>query len=423
MMARRGDLQKPRQGASTVSTVSRPILEGYRVLDLSQYLAGAGITRLLAELGPEIIKIELAPNGDPSRLLQWVKDGRSSVFIQNNRGKRSLCLNWDTPEGMRILRELVPRCDVVVENFANGVLERRGLHYEALRELNPGLIMVSVSAYGQTGPWADRPGFDGIIQATSGVMAMTGDAEGPPMPVGFAVADNSTAVHGFAALGYALLHKERTGEGQHIDIAMADVMFGLQDQMAQYELSGREWQPTRYSRHHPMYCPVGIFDLPDGNFGYLLVLDRQWANLCRAMEREDLTEDPRYASNFDRAQHQSELVALVQAWLLSMPSNEAVVAACLKHRVPLGEVFDATRAVGHPHFEARDMVRRVPDPVLGEVTVAGYPFKFSAQPDLPDIYAPMLGQHNHEVLTGVLGYDSATVAELEATGVLQHADR
>ena len=402
--------------------MARPMLEGYRVLDLSQYLAGAGITRLLAELGPEIIKVELAPDGDPSRLLQWVKDGRSSVFIQNNRGKRSLCLDWDRPEGLQILRELVPHCDVVVENFANGVLERRGLHYEALRELNPKLIMLSISAYGQTSPWADRPGFDGIIQATSGVMAMNGDPADPPMPVGFAVADNSTAVHGFAALGYALLHRERTGEGQHIDIAMADVMFGLQDQMAQYELSGHQWRPTGYRTHHPMYCPIGTYRLPQG-YGYLLVLERQWPNLCRAMGRTELIEDPRFATAAERGRHQAELIPMVQDWLLSFPDNDAVVQACLAHRVPLGEVFSSTDAVGHPHFEARQMVRRVGDPVLGEVIVAGYPFKFSAQPDLPDLLAPLLGQHNQQVLTDVLGYGAERVAALTKEGVLQAGDR
>jgi len=402
--------------------VSRLMLEGYRVLDLSQYLAGAGITRLLAELGPEIIKVELPPHGDPSRFLQWVEDGRSSVYIQNNRGKQSLCLDWETEDGLRILRELAVHSDVVVENFAVGVLARRGLDYEALRQLNPSLVMVSISAYGQDSPWADRPGFDGVIQATSGVMALTGDPDGPPSPTGFAVADNTTAVHGFAALGYALLHRERTGEGQHIDIAMADVMFGLQDQFAQYELSGHRVRPGRNPRHHPMYCPVGTYDLPEG-YGYLLVLERQWPNLCRAMDRPDLVHDPRFATGALRAEHQAELVPLVQSWLLSFPDNASVMAHCLAHRVPLGEVFDPTQAVGHPHFEARGMVRRVADPVLGQVTVAGYPFKFSAQPQLPDLYAPTLGEHNAEVLQRVLGYDDATVAELVERGVLQSGSR
>ncbi len=400
----------------------KPMLEGFRVLDLSQYLAGAGITRLLAELGPEIVKVELPPHGDPSRFLQWVQDGRSSVYIQNNRGKQSLCVDWDTEDGLRIVRELAARCDVVVENFAVGVLARRGLDYESLRQLNPSVVMVSVSAYGQVGPWADRPGFDGVIQATSGVMALTGDPQGPPSPTGFAVADNTTAVHGFAALGYALLHRERTGEGQHIDIAMADVMFALQDQFAQYELSGHQIRPGRNPRHHPMYCPVGTYDLPQGH-GYLLVLDRQWPNLCRAMDRPDLAEDPRFVTAALRAQHQLDLIPVVQAWLLSFPDNASVMAHCLAHRVPLGEVFDPTQAIGHPHFEAREMVRRVADPVLGHVHIAGYQFKFSAQPDLPELYAPRLGEHNAEVLQRVLGYDAEVVADLVERGVLHSGSR
>lgn len=400
----------------------RAMLEGYRVLDLSQYLAGAGITRLLAELGPEIIKVELAPHGDPSRFIPWIKDGRSSVFIQNNRGKRSLALDWDTPDGMQIIRELVARCDVVVENFAVGVMARRGLDYEALRVLNPSIIMVSISAYGQDSPWADRPGFDGIIQATAGLMSLNGDPDGPPLPLGFAVADNGTAVHGFAALGYALLHRERTGQGQHVDIAMADVLFGMQDQMAQYELSDHAWRPTRYTRYHPSYCPVGVYDLPQGH-GYLLVLERQWANLCAAMGRPELVDDPRFSSSTARVANQDVLVPLVQSWLLSFPDNESVIAHCIEHRVPLGEVFESVDAVGHPHFEARRMVRRVPDPVLGEVTMAGFQFKFSAQPELPDLYAPTLGEHNRGVLREVLGYDDETVDELTRRGVLVSGDR
>ena len=203
------------------------MLEGYRVLDLSQYLAGAGVTRMMAELGADIIKVEIPPMGDPGRVLPFVKDGRSSFFIHINRGKRSLCVDWDTPEGLQLIKDLVPRCDVVVENFGHGVLEKRGLDYAGIRELNPKIVMASVSAFGRTGPWADRPGFDGIAQAFSGMMHMTGDPERPPSAVGFAISDSSSAVHAFAALGYALLHRERTGLGQHIDIAMVDVMFHL----------------------------------------------------------------------------------------------------------------------------------------------------------------------------------------------------
>jgi CoA:oxalate CoA-transferase len=399
-----------------------PMLAGYRVLDLGQYLAGAGVSRMLAELGPDIIKVELAPGGDPSRLLPWLVDGRGTVFVQNNRGKRGVCVDWDTPGGRQVVRDLAQRCDVVVENFGPGVLERRGLHYEALRALRPDVVMVSISAFGQDGPWRDRPGFDGVIQAASGLMHMTGDPEGPPSSVGFAIADNSTAVHGFAAVGFALLHRERTGEGQHVDLAMADVMFHLQDQLGQHAASGGAFRPNRVGRHHPMYCPVGTYDLPQG-YGFLLVLDRQWPNLARAMGRPELVEDPRFADNAQRAAHQDQLIPLVQAWLLSFPDNEELLAACTTFRVPLAKVMAPEEAIGHPHYEARRMVRRVEDPVAGEVLIPGFPWKFSAQPELADLAAPVLGQHNEAVLGELLGYSDERIAGLYAEGALHRGER
>ena len=398
------------------------MLAGYRVLDLSQYLAGPMITRLLAEMGPEIVKVELAPGGDPSRHLAYIVDGRSSVYVQSNRGKKSVCVDWNTDEGLAVIRDLVAEVDVVIENFANGVLRRRGLHYEALRAVNPELIMVSISAYGETSPWAARPGFDGVIQATSGLMHMTGDPDGPPSMVGFAIADNSTAVHGFAALGYALLHRERTGEGQHIDIAMADVMFHMQDQLSQYSASKGAFHPNRVGRHHPLYCPIGTYELADG-YGLLLVLQRQWANLTEAMGRPDLTDDPRFADAQARVEHADELIGIIQDWFLTFESSAAAVEHCERHRVPFGAVMEPIDAIDHPHFEARNMVRRVDDPFIDGLMVPGTPFKFSAQPERLAEPAPLLGEHNREVLSTMLGYSDERIADLESAAVLQHGDR
>lgn len=398
------------------------MLAGYRVLDLSQYLAGAGVTRMLAELGPEIIKIELQPMGDPGRLLPWVEDDRSSFFVQNNRGKRSVCLDWDKPEALEILNELVAWCDIVVENFGGGVLEKRGLDYESLRRINPSVVMVSVSGFGRNSPYSDRPAYDGIIQAYSGMMHMTGDPELPPSSVGFAIVDTTAAVHAFAGLGYALLHRERTGHGQHVDIAMVDSMFHLNETLSQYHQSGGEYVPKRMGRHHPLVCPVGIYDLPDG-WAILMCLDRQWPYLVEAMGRPDLATDPRFATNGPRAENQAELIPQIQEWLSSFPDNESVLQTCLEYRIPIGPVLEPTDAIGHPHFEARDMVRMVDDPVLGEVMIPGYPFKFSAQPDLPDLVAPLLGEHNAAVLSGVLGYDGDRIDRLHDAGVLHAARR
>jgi len=398
------------------------MLKGYRILDLSQYLAGPMITRLLAELGPEIIKVELAPEGDPSRQLAWIVDGRSSVYVQTNRGKQSICIDWNTEEGLQIIKDLVATSDVVIENFANGVLERRGLDYEQLIKVNPELVMVSISAYGQTSPWSDRPGFDGVIQATSGLMHMTGDPEGPPSMVGFAIADNSTAVHGFAALGYALLHRERTGEGQHIDIAMADVMFHLQDQLSQYSASKGQFHPNRVGQHHSLYCPIGTYEVADG-YGFLLVLQRQWKNLCEAMGRPDLENDPRFAEASARVENRTELIKLIQEWFLAFPSGDAAVEHCRRHRVPFGLVMDPIDAIGHPHFEARNMIRRVEDPWIDGLMIPGFPLKFSAQPERVAHRAPTLGEHNRSVMSDLLGYDDERITELESTGVVRRGDR
>ena len=398
------------------------LLEGYRVLDLSQYIAGAGTTRLLAELGPEIIKVELAPHGDPSRLLPWVIDGRSTLYVQQNRGKRSLCLDWNTDEGLAIIKELVPRCDVVVENFGYDVLAKRGLDYESLKELNPSIIAVSVSAFGRNSPYADRPGFDGVVQAYSGMMHMTGDPDKPPSAVGFAIADNTSAVHAFAGLGYALLHRERTGEGQHVDIAMVDSMFHLNETLASAVASDSEYHPKRMGQHHPLVCPVGIYKFPQGH-GILMCLDRQFPYLARAMGRPDFLEDDRYSTGAARAKNQETLVPLIQEWLLSFADNETMLATCLENRIPIGPALDPLDALDHPHFKAREMVRRVPDPVLGEVTIPGFPFKLSAQPDLLELTAPLLGEHNDEVLGDLLGYSSAQLEDLVAGGVLFSSDR
>jgi CoA:oxalate CoA-transferase len=398
------------------------MLEGYRVLDLSQYLAGAGVTRMLAELGPDIVKVELAPMGDASRLLPFVKDGRSSIFIHQNRGKRSLCLDWDTPEGLQIIKDLVPHCDVVVENFGHGVLEKRGLDYESLKALNPSVILVSVTAFGRTGPWADRPGFDGIAQAFSGMMHMTGDPERPPSAVGFAICDNSAAVHAFAALGYALLHRERTGEGQHLDIAMVDVMYHLSEVISQYDLSDGSYRPNRMGQHHPLVCPVGIYRLPEG-WCILMCLDRQWDYLVAAMGRPDLGTDERFNPASARATNQADLIPQIQEWLLSFPDNDSVLEVCRRHRIPIAPCLDPVDTIDHPHYVAREMVRRVPDPVVGDVLIPGFPFKFSAVPDLPDLLAPLLGEHNGEVLRELLGLDEGEIGRLADDGVLYRTDR
>ena len=394
------------------------MLAGCRVLDFTQYLAGPTVTRLMAELGARIIKVEQAPMGDPSRLLPFIKNGRSAYFVQQNRGKKSLCLDFTKSESAEVLRSLAATVDVVVENYGPGVMEKRGLDYAALKNINPRLIMVSVSAFGRKSPLAHKVGYDLIAQAFSGIMHMTGEADGPPQFVGLGIADVGSGVHAFAALGYALYYREKTGVGQHIDLAMVDALYHMHEVNVQaYTGSEGQYVPMRAGSHHPLVCPCGTFKGPQG-WIVVLVLDRQWPSLTQAMGKPELTEDPRFATGADRGKNQTELIALIEAWLQSFPSDEAALRVLEEHRIPSAPVMSIVDTLRHPYFTERDMVRTVPDPLLGEVTIPGFPFKYSAFPALPDLRAPLLGEHNAEVLAEQLGYTAEQVAALRTRGIL-----
>jgi len=394
------------------------MLSDVRVLDFSQYLAGPAVTRMMAEMGAYIIKIEQAPMGDPSRVLPFVKDGRSGYYVQQNRGKKSLCLDFDKPESMELLRSLVPKVDVVVENYGPGVLEKLGFDYGSLSKLNPRVIMVSVSAFGRRGTLSHKVGYDYIAQAFSGLMHITGSPDGPPQCVGLPIADQTSAVHAFGALGYALYYRGKTGVGQHIDISMVDSLYHLNDMNIQvHTLSGGKFIPGRMGSHHALVAPFGVFKGPQG-WIVICALERQWANLVRAMERPELSNDLRFATGADRAKNQKELVPIIEAWMQSFPTDEAVLRVLEENRVPSAPVLTIVDTLTHPYFKAREMVRTVPDPLLGEVTIPGFPFKFSAFPELPNIQAPLLGENGGEVLREVLGYGEAQIAELQGKGVL-----
>lgn len=398
------------------------ILDGIRVLDFTQYLAGPSATRLMAEMGAEVIKIETAPGGDPGRALPVLRDGRSGFFVQQNRGKKSVCLDLKSTAGQDVVKKLVAQVDVVVENFGPGVMEKRGFTYAAFAAINPALIMASVSAFGRESPLSHKTGYDWIAQAFSGLMDMTGPRDGTPHPVGIGICDSNAGVHAFAAIGYALFHRLRSGRGQYLDLSMVDAIY----HMHEYNVHGRsvagaDFTPQRMGAHHDMIAPFGVFKGPSGYF-VIGVLQLQWGALCQAMRRPDLEHDPRYVDGATRARHQGELIELIEAWAHTFADNDAVLAVLEQHRVPAAPVLTPLETLDHEYYRERGMVREVSDPVLGQVEVPGFPFKFSEQPDVLEAEAPLLGQHNAEVLQGVLGLDDAAVAALIAEGVLRSAD-
>jgi CoA:oxalate CoA-transferase len=404
-------------------SVTEAYLEGVRVLDFTQYLAGPACTRLLAEMGADVIKVEMAPFGEPTRATHPRKNRRGSYFVQQTRGKRSLCLDLRRPEAIAAIKDLLPQIDVVVENFSAGVMARKGLGYDELAAINPRIIMASVSGFGQTGPLAGKTAFDFIAQAYTGIMHMTGDPDGPPSMVGVGVSDVATGVHAWAGIGYALYRRDRTGHGCHIDVSLVDSMYHMQEMGVHAPSIDPEWVPMRNGRHYQPSSPAGAFQGPEG-WIVVFCTQNQTQQLWDAMGRPDLAEDPRFATNDGRVVHRDALTAEIEAWMAGFERDGDVLAVLEEHRVPCAPVLRPDQlGDAHPHFRERGTVRTVSDPLVGEVTIPGFPIRFSDAPPLPDLVAPNLGQHNHAVLAELAGYDAARIASLEASGVLVGKDR
>jgi crotonobetainyl-CoA:carnitine CoA-transferase CaiB-like acyl-CoA transferase len=380
---------------------------------------------MLAEMGAEVIKVEMAPNGDPSHLGPIIKNGRSGYFVQHNRGKKDICLDLKRPEAQAIVTELVRKVDVLVENFAPGVIERLGLGWEVVHNLNPACVMCSISAFGQTGPLAHEPGFDYLGASYAGVVSMCGEAGSAPYVPMIALGDVSTGVHAMGAICAALLGRARTGRGQHLDVSLLDTYFHYHESgIEMLSLSQGSLQPTRSGMHSPFAVPAGIFKARERYIFIIAPLDHHFALLCRAMGQPELAADLRFKTNADRVTNLKELIATIEDWMQSRsPSDDATLAALKENRVPCAPILSVAEAVNHPHLRQRGTVRTVHDPILGDFDVPGFAIRFSDYPDRLELEAPTQGQHNEEVLTQMLGYSSAQVHELQQSGVLVSALR
>jgi crotonobetainyl-CoA:carnitine CoA-transferase CaiB-like acyl-CoA transferase len=407
-----------------MAKAAEQMLEGYKVLDFTHVLAGPTTSRYLAEMGAEVIKVELAPNGDMTRGLPFLRDGRSAYFIQQNRGKKSLCVDPKRAEGLALLKELAKKVDVLVENFAPGVIGRLGLDYATVSALNPRIVMCSISALGQTGPLADRPGFDWIGSAYSAVLDMTGFPDRTTVFPQAGVGDVSTGVHAMGAILAALLYRERTGKGQFVETSLLDCYFSFHEVNVQMLSASRgAMAPKRAGSHHYLVCPVGIFNGKQNPILIIAGLDAQWPAFCRAMDRPDLTNDPRFKDIASRSANAEELKGLVQDWIDGMPNDEEVMRRLEQNRIPYAPVLTVQQAMAHPHLRERGTIRTVCDRFLGEFEVPGFPLRFSEFPEPRDLEAPTLGQHNSEILGNYLGYSVERIRELEQTGVIRRGER
>ena len=399
------------------------ILDGYKILDFTQVLAGPTTTRLMVELGAEVVKLELAPGGDFARSLPWKHEtGRSAYHVQQNRGKKSLCIDAKSEEGREVIKGLISQVDVVIENFAPGTIERLGFPWETVKEINPRAIMCSISAFGQGGPLTNLPGYDYIAQAYAGVTHMIGDPDRAPSFPLLGIGDVMTGVHAAAAIGFALLFREKTGRGQYVDISLLDSYFHCHEVNVEiYSATKGEYEPKRAGSHHYAVCPLGLFKGKD-TYMFIIALDHQWPHLCKAMNRNDLITDPRYDTNVKRVEKISEVAAIIEEWLAGTPDDETALKRLEECRVPCAPVLSIAEAVAHPHLRERKTIRKVEDEIIGELEIPGMPLRFSEFPELLDLHAPYLGEHNEEILDRYLGYGKDKIADLVRSGVLHRGD-
>jgi CoA:oxalate CoA-transferase len=372
---------------------ARP-LDGVKVLDLARVLSGPLCAAMLGDLGAEVIKVEHPRGGDDSRSFGPFIDGESNYFMMLNRGKRSVALDLKSDEGRAFVHALVAQVDVVVENFRPGVTERLGLDFATLREINPRLVYVSISGFGQEGPLAQRAAYDHIIQAMSGIMTVTGWPDGPPTRVGDAVADVLAGIYGaFGALA-ALRTRDRTGEAQHVDVAMLDAMFSLQ-LISAIELLGGD-RPTRHGNAHPISAPMDAYAAADGEVVIAVANDSLFSRLATALERPDLIDDERFATDPARLRHQGPLREAIEAWT-SRRTVDEVVDGLAAHGIPVAPVRDLGTALHAPEARERGVLSSAPHPAGGSIEVLQQPVRFSGWRNDPDTRAPRLGEHTAEV--------------------------
>ena len=403
-------------------------LSGIRVLDLSRVMAGPWCTQILADLGAEVIKIERPGLGDDTRHWgpPWFKDAQgntttqSAYYLSANRGKHSVTVDIGSEEGQALIRELAAECDVLVENFKTGGLDKKGLGYADLSKINPGLIYCSVTGFGHTGPMAADAGYDYLIQAQSGLMSITVVADGQPgagpMRVGMAVADLTTGMNAVIAILSAVHHRTNTGEGQHLDMALLDVQVSWMANQAQnYFCSGKV--PGRTGEYHPNLAPYQPFPTKDGKVIIAVGNDGQFQRLCKALGLPELAEDPRFATNPQRVLHREELVGKLCECTRTRTSREWMDCLVGVH-VPCGPIQNLAEVFEDPQVLARNMKIELEHPQLGKVPGIANPIKFSKTPQVYRKAPPLLGEDTDTILQRVLDKSPEDIASLRARGVL-----
>jgi len=402
-------------------------LDHLRVLDLSRVLAGPFLAQNLADFGADVIKVERPHHGDETRTFPpYVKDAAgnetedSAYFMTINRGKRSITVDIATPRGQEIVKQLAAKSDVLIENYKVGDLKRYNLDYETIRGINPRIVYCSITGFGQTGPYKTRPGYDYIFQAMSGLMSLNGGPDelpgGGPAKVGLAICDVMTGMYASFAVMTALAAREKTGEGQHIDMSLLDTTISAISHINMNYLVGGI-VPKRMGTGHPSIVPYQMFQAKDGPMVLAVGNNSQFAKLCAKLGLPKLVEDPRFLTNPLRVQNRDALIPPLQA-AFSQKTVDDWIALLTPVGVPCGPLYDLKQVFDDPHVKHRDMAMRIPHPRAGSVPALRNPARLSATPPSIDRAAPALGEHTNEVLAGVLNYSATDIERLATDGVI-----
>lgn len=391
-------------------------LENLKVLDLTRVLAGPYCTMLLADLGAEIIKVEMPKKGDDSRQFGPHQNGESAYFMSLNRNKKSITLNLKKEKGKAILKELVAKVDVIVENFRPGTMEKLGLGYDVLKEINPALIYAAASGFGHTGPYSQRPAYDGVVQAMGGIMSITGEKDGQPTRVGPSIGDIGAGL--FAAIGVlsALNYKNETGKGQKVDVSMLDCQVAmLENAIARYVVTKEVPRPA--GNRHTSIVPFEPFETKDAQIVVAVGNDALWKKYCAVCGLEKIVDDPEFATNPERNKNYEKLRPILADCMKE--KTTAQWQECLDDAgIPNGPINYVDQVLENEQVLAREMIVEVEHPKAGKLKMPGVAIKLSETPGEIRMAAPLLGEHGEEILKKYLGYDENMVNSLKADGVL-----
>ena len=384
-------------------------LSGVRVLDFTQVLAGPFCTMNLADFGAEVIKIERPGTGDGSRIFGPFVNGQSGYYTLVNRGKKGITL--DLKRGKDIIYDMVKKCDIVVENFKPGVMDKLGYSYEKLKEINPGIIYCSISGFGQDSPMRDLPAYDIVAQGMSGMMSITGYPDTPPARVGSSLGDVSAGLYAVTAILVALYNRERTGKGQYVDVALLDRVFAfVETNVVRYTIGGVH--PTRVGARHPLSAPFDIYRCKDAHVIIAVASDPHFAKLCEMIGQPDLIKDPKFDSDPHRSENDVELKAILEKFFADYTVAEAIEMMQARS-IPCGPLCTVDEACENPSILKREMLVEIDQPGMGKVKITGNPMKLSETPADPRHPAPLLGQDTKEVLHDIFGYSDEQIAKWE----------